>query len=252
MKLYESKARIYHDWMKARGKDYKKEAKALAKLIRSRISKGKIKIFDLACGTGENALQLKNQGFEVSCGDLSEEMVSISKNKISSCIKADMRNFKLKNKVNVITCMFNSIFYLKNDKELRSMLKSCYENLKKEGLLVIEITNPEILNKPIKARNSWKLKEYEIIMVSELRPPKLIQEFIIKDSKGNTVKDIHKLHVFKIDKIKELMKKAGFIEIEISGGNNLHILARKPICSCHQPINTIKNKLKQIKKASIN
>jgi len=228
MELYKSKAGIYHDWMKLMGKDYKKEAKALAKLIRSRISKEEIKIFDLACGTGEHAWQLKGEGFDVSCGDLSEEMVSIASKKLSSCIKADMRNFKLKKKADVITCTFNSIFYLKNDKELSSMLQSCYNNLGKHGLLIIEITNPEILNKPTKARNSWQLKDCEIIMESELRPPKLIQEFIIKDSKGNTIKDIHKLHVFKIDKIKESMEKSRFIEIEISGGNNLHILARKP------------------------
>jgi len=227
MKLYESKAKIYHDWMKVMGKDYKKEAKLLAKLIKSKIAKKEISIFDLACGTGEHALSLKRLGFDVSCGDLSDEMVSIARKKLGSCKKVDMKSFKLNKKVDVITCMFNSIFYLKASKELTLMLQSCYSNLKEDGLLIIEITNPKILNKLSKSTNSWKLKDCEIIMESELRPPKLIQDFIIKDSKGTETKEKHHLNVFPLEEIKKIMKEIGFQDIETKGENKLHIITSK-------------------------
>ena len=64
-------------------------------------------------------------------------------------------------------------------------------------------------------------------MESELRPPKLIQNFIIKYSKGIEIKEKHNLNIFSIDGIIRIMKKTGFYNIKIKGENTLQIIASK-------------------------
>ena len=110
------------------------------------------KILDLACGTGTFVTMLKLNGYDfVEGSDLSDEIIEIAneKRKINrldiNFYVADMTNFKVDVKKDVITCFFDSVNFLKNDNELKKLFNCVYNALNPNGLFIFDIFSKEML-----------------------------------------------------------------------------------------------------------
>ena len=109
------------------------------------------KILDLACGTGTFATMLKLKGYDVSASDLSEEIIEIAneKRKINrldiNFYVADMTNFRVDEKQDVITCFFDSVNFLKDKNEVKKLFNSVYSALKENGYFIFDIFSKEML-----------------------------------------------------------------------------------------------------------
>jgi ubiquinone/menaquinone biosynthesis C-methylase UbiE len=123
---------IYH------GKEYKKEATVVKKLIsKYKKSKGK-DLLEVACGTGRYLEHLKS--FNCTGVDLNEEMLKIAKKRApkAKLKKANMITLNLNKKYDVILCLFSSIGYVKTYSNLKKTIRSFSKHLKPGGVLIIE------------------------------------------------------------------------------------------------------------------
>lgn len=200
------------------GKDYKKEAEAITKIInKTKKTKGK-DLLDVACGTGKHDQYFKKH-FNVTGTDVNEEMLKIARKNVKDVTfkKADMLELKLSKKFDAITCLFSSIGYVKTYANFRKVIKGFAEHLKPGGVVIIE---PWITKAKYKA-GSPHLDTYEDektkvarVSYSGVRGNISVVDFhftIAEEDKGLiSVLDRHELGMFDTDKMLEIMKKEGF------------------------------------------
>src|ERR1044071_3886036 len=106
------------------GKDYSAEAGRIADLVRRGRPHSRT-LLDVACGTAEHARYLSEvHGFEVDGVDLSPEMIARARAK---CPRgrfdiADMTNFHLGRRYDVVLCLFAAIGHVVTLPRLREAL----------------------------------------------------------------------------------------------------------------------------------
>lgn len=130
-------------------------------------------VLDLGCGTGEFIWRFLKDGFSVIGVDLSEKMLEISEKKLLNknlannnfkLIKENIVNYKNnitfeKNEninnndnnneiqqVDYIICNFDTVNYLKNEKEFLKFIERCKQNLKKDGYLIFDAVTEDIFD----------------------------------------------------------------------------------------------------------
>ena len=145
------------------------------KFLRTFIKK-KGTVLDLGCGTGEFIWRFLKDGFSVIGVDLSEKMLEISEKKLKgknlknnnySLINKNIINYENKinfdengnenqnfennknnkseiNQVDYIICNFDTVNYLKNEKEFLKFIEKCNKNLKKDGYLIFDAVTEDI------------------------------------------------------------------------------------------------------------
>jgi len=115
-------------------------------------------ILDLGCGTGEFILRFLKDGFTVVGVDLSEKMLEMSEKKLLKnnfinnykLVKENIINYDNINKkneiqqVDYIICNFDTVNYLKNEKEFLKFIEKCTQNLKKDGYLIFDAVTEDI------------------------------------------------------------------------------------------------------------
>ena len=103
--------------------------------------KSKIKsILEIACGTG-NVLIPFSRKYQCYGIDFSKNMLKIARKK-SKRIEfklADMRNFKLNKKFDLVFCVYDSINHLLTKKEWKQTFNRVHEHLNKKGLFLFDM-----------------------------------------------------------------------------------------------------------------
>jgi SAM-dependent methyltransferase len=103
-------------------------------------------IFDISCGTGTLCYKLKERGFDVFGSDISYEMLKIATLKKMSFDSypyfycSDLKKLPLKQKVDLIVCLYDSMNYLVNDSLWNQTLERIYSLLKSHGLFIFDVS----------------------------------------------------------------------------------------------------------------
>ena len=206
MKAYEKLAQLYK-------KEWGKESIRYADLVSSLINKYGIEakfILDVACGTGILAAELKKMNFDVSGIDLSEDMISIAKENSSEVDfqVADMRDFKLSRKFDIITCAFDSINYITNNEDMKDTVDNIYNHLSDNGYFIFDINTPYLYED----RHFGTIdRVYDDIKFKQIldydrtsRIGKTTFDF------GNNEREIHIQKAYTVKEMDEFLLKAGF------------------------------------------
>jgi len=109
----------------------------------------KVKILDVATGTGFHSVQLLKAGFDVTSADGNAEMLSKAfdngrdRNLILQTVHADWRwlNKDVHGKFDAIVCLGNSFTHLFDESDRRRALAEFYAALKYDGVLIIDQRN---------------------------------------------------------------------------------------------------------------
>ena len=119
-------------------KDYIAESAKLHALIQER-APGARTLLDVACGTGKHLEQLREH-YEVSGLELNSTFIGIARgrNPGVSVHEADMLDFDLGRRLDVITCLFSSIAYAKTVENLLRAVAAMARHLAPHGLLIVE------------------------------------------------------------------------------------------------------------------
>jgi trans-aconitate methyltransferase len=120
-------------------KDYEAEARDLVSVIRER-NPGAASLLDVACGTGKH-LELLRVGFPDLAGvDLDAELLAIAQERLPDVplTEADMRTFDLGRTFDVVTCLFSSVGYLRDEADLAEAVARMAAHLAPGGVLVVD------------------------------------------------------------------------------------------------------------------
>jgi SAM-dependent methyltransferase len=133
-------AEVYDEvYVRGVGKDYQTEAAGLTALIRGRAPHA-ASLLDVACGSGEHLVYLRDSFDHVEGAELSQAMCRIAESKLPDVpiYVADMRSLDLGRTFDAVTCLFSAIGYVADTAELDASVARMAAHLNPGGVLVVE------------------------------------------------------------------------------------------------------------------
>ena len=214
-KYYNKIAKIY-DLMynKKTGVDHKAQVKWVDNWAR-KLNLPK-EVLDLACGTGIHLNYFRKQGYKAQGIDASQGMLNTAKKRLKTVPlkKGFFEDFKLKNKVPIITSYFNAISYNTSLQKLKITFKNIYQNLSDGGIFVFDIF---CLDKPkevfgMKKFESGKIKiSRTIVGLPTSNGFKSIRYYVVFDGKKSEIVSESSIRgTFSEKQIIKTLKSSGF------------------------------------------
>ena len=216
-------------------KDYDGEATYIDHLI-GKHSPGAKSVLDLGCGTGRHDLLLARMGYEVTGIDLSNEMILVANNQLSSVNgvmlslnfqNGDMRTIRLEKSFDVVISLFHVVSYLISDEELSAAFATASAHLKAGGIFIFDCWyGPAVLTD----RPCTRIKrlEDEEISVTRIAEPVLYPNdnvvdvnyhVIIGDKKSGEMEELRETHRMRYlfrPEIELCLRRAGMNIIEVT------------------------------------
>ena len=189
----------------------------------SQFFKKEDKIIDIACGAGRHTLFLSELGYHTTGIDLSEESIKFAKEKSKGKIPFevwDMRKCYKKQEFDVALNLFTSFGYFENNEDDLSAIKAMSDNLKEEGILIIDFLNyKKVIDNLVK-------KETKVIEGVQFNIPRKVEDgFIIKNIEvihdGEKMSFQEKVKALTKDNFSELLTFAGLQIIDTFGNYKL-------------------------------
>ncbi len=147
-------------------KDYVEESRMIRELVRGELPQAK-SILDVACGTAEHAKHLVSE-FTIDGIDFEPAFVDIASRKIPAgkFSVADMRDFALGKRFDVVMCLFSSIGYLASKADVVKALSCFREHLAADGIVIVE---------PWFTPSEWKVGALNMIPPVDLPELKIVR-----------------------------------------------------------------------------
>lgn len=178
-------------------------------------------VLEMACGTGSLTKYFGEEGYSVTCFDLSEEMLSIAYNKLRRypnvrVLNQNMTSFDFNKKYDVILCLCDSLNYIIKDEDLFDVFKNAYNHLDDNGIFVFDINSYYKL-KHIIGNNTFVEDKDDIYYVWEnyFDNQQAICEFYLtffikENDHYKRFNENHIQRAYKVDDIKKILERVGF------------------------------------------
>lgn len=120
-------------------KNYQKEAEKVHSLVQQHKRSSGRTLLDVACGTGGHLAFLKEH-YDAEGLDLNPDMLKMARQKHPDLIfhQADIVDFNLNRKFDIIICLFSGIGYVKTRQRLNKAIQNMARHLHSGGVLIIE------------------------------------------------------------------------------------------------------------------
>lgn len=185
-------------------------------------------LLELGCGTGILGITLKKKGYAISGLDLSEDMLSLANNrqlekKVSfPLIQRDMKDLSELPNYDGIICYSDALCYMENEEELLKVFKEAYTHLNPNGYFLFDVHSLHQMD--IFLDSSFHAETDGIVFLWDSfegnYPHSVEHELTFFVESGNNVyerfEEVHKERTYAIDTYLELLKKAGFANVEIT------------------------------------
>lgn len=187
------------------------------------------KLLDLACGTGELALEFAFAGFVVTGLDLSSEMIDVATEKALAAevpidfATQDMTTFSLPESFDVITCYCDSLNYLETEAAVKATFRNVVKQLNESGMFLFDVHSVYKMTTGFHAF-SYGDAEEEIATIWNSFPgesPLSVEHeltFFLLDEESGTytrVDELHKERTFPKEQYIAWLDEAGFSKIEV-------------------------------------
>ena len=204
---------------------HRDEREAL-QLVESIISitniKNKSKILDLACGAGRHSIEFAKKGFLLTAVDLSENLLNNAKVNAQNAevdidfIRADIRDFYIDDKFDLVLNLFTSFGYFESDEENFKVFKSAYDHLNENGFFIFDYFNKKYLEENLITNSSLRIEDGEIIQKRRIEKGRVIKDIIIKKN-GNEKYFKESVKIYSLDEIKSKLELTKFNIKDIYG-----------------------------------
>ncbi len=218
----------------------------------SRETKGQI--LEIGCGTGRILIPIAKEGLKITGLDLSENMLSVCREKLSkldvetqnnaTLVQGNMTDFDIQEKFDLITIPFRAFQHLITRDMQESCLKCVHNHLTDNGRLVFDTFHVDYsrINNPKFKEESEDTPEFELENGFKLRRCNRVVEFHVEeqyndveliyfltDKKGNTERYVHQfpMRYFFRAEIENLLTSCGLRIIEIFGDLDKSPLSEK-------------------------
>lgn len=104
-------------------------------------------VLELACGTGTLCVKISEMGYNVTGIDISEEMLTIAKNKSLmkrqkiEFLNQDISDFQVTKKFDLIISLCDGINYIVDKMDIENLFERVYENLNDDGIFIFDISS---------------------------------------------------------------------------------------------------------------
>jgi 2-polyprenyl-3-methyl-5-hydroxy-6-metoxy-1,4-benzoquinol methylase len=211
----------YYDLL-YKDKNYQAEADFITSLIKKFKPHAKT-ILNLGCGTGNHDLLLANSNYKVTGVDLSENMISIAKQKNShdSCtyIKGDAKEVILNQKFDVVISLFHVLSYQNKNNDVLQFFNTIEKHLNNDGIAIFDYWYaPAVLN--LKPQNKTKTVESNNLSIARHTISEInLEENIVHvnfdihihdkvNNQSENLKEKHSMRYFFTDEIYTLLNKS--------------------------------------------
>lgn len=221
--LYEDFAFIYDDLMA--DVDYEKWYFYILEML-NRFNREPKCVLEMACGTGNLSYYFAKDRFDLTCFDLSTDMLSVAYNKLSkfknvTLLNQNMVDFRINKKFDLILAICDSINYILDESQLLETFRNVKKHLDKGGIFIFDINSYYKL-KEIIGNNTFIEDTDDIFYIwqnyfdDEDNICQFYLTFFIKREKGNYRRfdEEHLEKAYKEEEICELLKNAGFSQVE--------------------------------------
>lgn len=211
-------------------------------------------ILDLACGTGEVAVSLAEDGYDVIGLDISDAMLAEGQKKQTEAnnnqlklqwLNANITNFELKHPVDLVICYNDSINHLLTENDVKNCFNAVYQALTVKGHFWFDTNTLENYQQLWQGKDIDELENGRLIFNSAFntqtqRAQCTVQwegyenlnnqstETNVNDDTFNADLSIKKDEVnaqyYSNETIEQLLKKAGFTKIESEPFNPYNLL----------------------------
>lgn len=221
--MYREFAYIYDDLM------YDVDYKKWYSYIKEILSKNKKKprdILEMACGTGKLSYYFLEDGYNMTCFDISEDMLAVAENKLRAynnlkLLRQDMINFSNPNSYDLVISNCDSINYILEDNELLETFKNVKNNLKEGGIFIFDINSSyklrNILGNNVFIENNKEIfYTWENFLYEEDKLVEFFLNFFVREDDGRYRKfsEEHVERIYEIEDIIEILKNSGFKNVE--------------------------------------
>lgn len=175
-------------------------------------------IAELGCGTGTMTGLLVEEGLDVMGLDISSDMLAEARKKYPdiSFLEADMRDFKLSEKKDVIVSICDSINYVLTTEDLVKTFSSVRENLNEGGIFIFDLKTKFFFENALDGRTyrdrgigfrcTWK-NHFD----ASSNIHSYLLDIKVKDGgKWVSTKEVHRQRAFAAREIIEAAKLSGF------------------------------------------
>lgn len=137
--LYTTQADVY-DLIYTSMKDYESEASGLLAQSWALLGHEPTSWLDVACGTGLHLSYLQGRIARLVGVDNSPSQLEHARRRLSvvELQHHDMRDFRLGERFDVVSCLFSSIGHMHTDDDYRGALESMADHLNDDGVLLVE------------------------------------------------------------------------------------------------------------------
>ncbi|RKD32431.1 class I SAM-dependent DNA methyltransferase [Thermohalobacter berrensis] len=224
MEIYNEFAHIYDTLME--DVDYGKWYDYIKRIFENNNISPK-NILEIACGTGNFTKFLCKDGYNVTCFDISEDMLSVAYDKLKdyknvTILKQDMIDFNINIRYDAILSICDSINYITDLKNLKNSFENVYSHLKDGGIFIFDINSYHKLSK-ILGDNTYVDEQNDIFYVWEnfFDDTNKICEFYLNFfiKKGNNkykrIQETHIQKAYTVEEIVSTLNQVGFNTIEV-------------------------------------
>lgn len=200
-----------------------KEALILVESILSIIKiKKEAKVLDLACGAGRHSIEFAKKGFEITAVDLSKNLLDTAKKNAEALnlkidfIRADLRQFNIDTKFDLVLNLFTSFGYFDTDEENFKIFETAYHHLKENGFFIFDYFNKIHLERNLKNESVLTLEKGKIIQKRKIADGRVIKDIIIQK---NGIENVFKesVKIYSKEELLENLKKLKFNILNIFG-----------------------------------
>ena len=212
MAIFSNYAR-YYDLM-YQDKDYVGEAQFIQRLIQT-YAPATTTILELGCGTGNHAMLLAKEGYQVHGVDLSQEMLGYANERCDRLSPAlatrlqfsqgDLRQVRLDRKFDVVLSLFHVMSYQTNNEDLLAAFETAKAHLVPGGILIFDVWyGPAVLSEPPTVRiKRLEDRSIQVTRIAEpvMEPNKNLVDvnyhIFIKDLISSKIDEVREVHTMR-------------------------------------------------------
>ena len=181
------------------------------------------KLIDIACGKGRHAKYFNKKGMDVVGVDLSQNSINTAKkdeNKNLQFSVHDMRENYQENAFDVVTNLFTSFGYFENNKDEQKAINAMANNLKKEGILIIDFMNVKKVIANLVLNEQKTINNIQFDITRQVKDGFILKDIRITDGKEEQQFQ-EKVKAITLADYSEFITNAGLKIIDIFGNYKL-------------------------------
>lgn len=194
------------------------------------LSADKNSILELACGTGTLAVELAQEGFDMTALDLSEEMLTMASNRAIKkdthvqFVQGNMLDLSEFGQYDAITCFSDSLCYMQNQQEIQQVFDEVYQSLYEKGVFLFDVHSIYQIETIFPEYSyHYQTEDFAFLWDSYEGEKKYSIEhcltFFVKDKKNQDqfvrYDEFHKERTYTMENYLRMLENSGFSEVKI-------------------------------------